>query len=346
VPEIKRKKIESQFVTQIAFIALLVCVTLVFSLLQKNFLSVKNINNIFKHLSITAIASLGVTYVVIIGKIDMSFYMTACFSAMTMSWIIKLGLPPSLAVLAGLFSGAVFGFLSGVLVGTFGLPDIITTIGTGSVAFGVAYLFSDGAFIYDNFMSSGISYLNEGSVFGIPLPTVIMLLLFAASYIYLNKSLFGRYYYATGENPIAAFFSGVKTKRYIIYAFVICSVMASVSTMITTAAQGNGNVKSGLNLLMPSFVAVYIGISAFKRPNVIGTFLGALFVEIMLNGFTLLNVPYYYGDVIVSVMLIISITMSKYEIIRAHFRGKLHRNPLMWGRPKPKIRAFRKGAVS
>ncbi|MCT4606554.1 MAG: ABC transporter permease [Marinisporobacter sp.] len=312
--ENKQKRISDDAFTIIVFFVLFAIVAFVFSQFSKDFLSVRNIMNILKHVSVIAIAALGLTFVIAVGHSDISFYMSACFSAMLMSWLIAKGWHPILCIVAGLLGGAFFGAISGIAVGKYKLPDIIVTIAIGSMAFGAAYLFSDGAFIYKNFLTSGIGLLNEAKILGIPLPVVIMLTLYSFAYILMEHSKYGRYFYATGSNKVAAFFSGIKINRVIIIAFIICSVLASMSTMITTAAQGNGNVKSGLNLLMPCFSAVYIGLSVFKKPSVIGTFLGAVFTSMMLNGFTLLSVPFYYGDLVISVVLIVAILFSKVQI--------------------------------
>ncbi|MCT4544837.1 MAG: ABC transporter permease [Vallitalea sp.] len=310
----KQFRISDELFSIIIFFVLFAIVFFVFSSISKDFLSTRNIINILKHVSITAIAALGLTFVISVGHSDISFYMTACFSAMFMAWLISKGLSPIICIIAGLLGGAFWGTISGLAVGKFKLPDIISTIAIGSIAFGAAYLFSDGAFIYKNFLSSGIGLLNEAKVIGIPLPVIIMLVLYICAYILMEKSKYGRYFYATGSNKISAFFSGIKVNKVIVIAFITCGILAAISTMITTAAQGNGNVKSGLNLLMPCFSAVYIGSSVFKKPSVIGTFFGAVFISMMLNGFTLINVPYYYGDLVISVVLVVAILFSKIQI--------------------------------
>jgi simple sugar transport system permease protein/ribose transport system permease protein len=309
----KQSRISDEIFTIVIFFILFILVFSIFSFLSKDFLSTRNIINILKHVSITAIAALGLTFVISVGHSDISFYMTACFSAMLMAWLISKGVTPIVCIIAGLLAGACWGTISGIAVGKYKLPDIISTIAIGSIAFGAAYLFSDGAFIYKNFLSSGIGLLNEAKVIGIPLPVIIMLVLYIFAYILMEKSKYGRYFYATGSNKVSAFFSGIKVNRVIIISFVICGMLAAISTMITTAAQGNGNVKSGLNLLMPCFSAVYIGSSVFKKPSVIGTFFGAVFISMMLNGFTLINVPYYYGDLVISIVLVVAILFSKIQ---------------------------------
>ena len=298
----------------LTFIILLAGAALVFQTLNNSFLSFDSVINMLKTVSTMAIAALGLMFVIIIGYSDISFYMNCCFSAMFMAWLIAQGWHPVFAIIAGLASGFAWGAVSGFAVGYFKLPDIISTIAVGSIAFGAAYVFSDGTFIFDNFLTSGITQLNELKIFQIPLPVYIMALLFIASYIVLDMSKLGRSFYAIGSNKKAAFFSGVSVNRIIVAAFIVCTMLASVSAMISTAAQGNGNVKIGLNLLMPSFSSIYIGWSIFRRPCVLGTFLGALLTTVMSTGFIVVSVPYYYADLVIAFVLIIAILLSKVDL--------------------------------
>ena len=310
----KRKGLSNEVFTIAAFAVLFLAVLAVFQILNKSFLSPASIVNMLKTVSATSIAALGLTFVIVINRSDISFYMSCCFAAMFMAWLIKAGLSPVLAILGGILGGLGWGAVSGVAVGKFKLPFIISTIAIGSIAFGAAYIFSDGTFIYENFLDSGIRNLSEFSVLGLPLPIYLMAVLFAACYIVLEKAAVGRRFYAVGANEKAAFFSGVNVNAVIIWAYVICGVLAAVSAMISTAAQGNGNVKIGLNLLMPSFTAIYIGWSVFRRPCVIGTLFGSLFTTVMTNGFIMINVPYYWGDLVIAVVLLLAILLSKIEI--------------------------------
>lgn len=299
--------------TIIAFFALFAIIVTVFQCLNASYLSFGSIINMLKTTSAIAIAALGLTFVIVIGCSDISFYMSCCFSAMFMAWLIKLGMHPIIAILGGIVAGIGWGFISGIAVGKYKLPDIISTIAIGSIAFGAAYIFSDGTFIFENFMESGIRNLSEWTFLNVPLPVYIMLILYGVAYVVLEKTNKGREFYAVGANKKAAFFSGINVNQIIISAFVISGVLAAVSAMISTAAQGNGNVKIGLNLLMPCFSSIYIGWSIFKKPCVIGTLLGAIFTTFMTNGFIILNIPFYYGDLVIAFVLILAIMLSKFE---------------------------------
>lgn len=317
-----KKQVTNEMITVICFFLLFVIMTVIFQLLNPSFLSGQSIINMVKTVAPIAIASLGLTFVVILDYSDISFYMTSCFSAMFMAWLIQEGVAPSIAIIGGLFVGALWGVVAGLAVGKYKLPDKISTIAIGSIAFGAAYIFSDGTFIYDNFMESGIRNLSEKTMLGVPLPIYIMAVIFILAFLILEYSELGRMFYAIGYNKKAAFFSGVPVVVVIVLAFAVCGSLASISTMISTAAQGNGNVKIGLNLLMPAFTSTYIGWSVFGKPCAHGTFLGALFTTVMTNGFIVMNVPYYIGDIIIAIVLLFAIFISKVDILSNVRKGK------------------------
>jgi len=302
------------------FFTIITIIIVIFSILSKEFLTAFNLLQALKYLANTAIVSLGLTFVVAVGKSDISFHYVSCFAGMTMSYFIGMfmggkGIPPIPAILLGLFGGLIFGIINGIAIGKFKLPDMITTIAVGSLAWGMAYLYNGGNYIYQNFLTSGIIQFSDGKLFGwLPFPVLYLFSFYIIGYIILHCTTFGRRFYATGHNPVAASFSGIKVEHYIILAYMICSLMASFSNMLMTAAQGNGNVKGGLVLLMPAWAAVFVGISIFKKPTVYGTFLGAFLIAIMQNGFTLMHTPYYVMDLIIGITLIFAILVSRIQI--------------------------------
>jgi len=310
-----RRKMSNETIMIIFFLFIFILVSITFTLLHGSFLSTRNFKLLFQHMSVTALAALGLTFVIIVGHFDMSFHMVGCFAGMTASFMIGEGYLPLPSIILGLLVGLIFGFVNGIAIGKFNLPDMIITIGTGSIAFGLGYLYSGGAFIYDNFLVSGILKINNSEWLGIPFPTILMIITYFIAYMVLSRSKYGRYFYATGVNKKIAIFSGIRVKLYIIIAFIISAFLSSLATILITSAQGVGNVKAGLNLLMPAYASIYIGISVFRKPTVIGTLFGALFTSIMLNGFTLMNIPFYFQDLTISSVMIITIIFSKKIII-------------------------------
>ena len=317
-----KQELSSKNKSIIVFLGMLVSIIITFSLLHDAYLTTRNFTMLFRHMSMYALTGLGLTFVIVVGHFDMSFHLVGCLAAMTTSFIIGTDMmmaSPEIggmhimvipAILLGVLAGIFWGVVNGIAVGRWKLPDMVTTIGVGSVAFGLAYLYSGGTFIYNNFLTSGILLLNEAEWFGLPFPVLLMLIAFVTAYMVLNRSKHGRRFYATGDNKIAAIFSGVKVKSYIIAAFAICCGLTSLAAILTTSAQGVGNVKASLNFLMMAYASVYIGIAVFKKASVIGTFCGTLFTTLMLNGFTLMSVPFYLSDLIIAITLIVAIIAS------------------------------------
>jgi ribose/xylose/arabinose/galactoside ABC-type transport system permease subunit len=297
------------FISIIGFVIIFVVVIAFFTIMNQNFLTAKYFMTIVKNVAIVAICSIGLTFVIAVNHTDLSFYLTSGFSAMFMSWMISKGFSVPAAVIIALVSSLVFGFTTGFAVGVARLPDIISTIAIGVIAFGCSYLFSNGQKIYVN--KSNISFLNDGNIIGIPTPVFFLLLFYIIFYILLEKTKYGTYIFSTGSNRIAARFSGINTNAVIIFSYILCTVFSSFAGMISTGSRGNGDVMTTANFLMPCFTAVFIGSAIFKRPNLLGTFLGAFLVRMMIDGVLLLGIPYYIGDMVTSILLIISLLISK-----------------------------------
>lgn len=291
----------------LVFFLLYAVIVAVFASLQPQFLTPNNAQTILRQMSANGLAALGLTFVIIVRQFDMSFPWVASFGAMTAGFCIAAGLPPVLAIAIGLAAAAFFGFINGVASGVLQLPDIIVTIATGSVAYGLAYFYNDGVPIHQNYMSSGIMQISNGRVLGVSYPIIIMLGLFAVSWVVLEGTRFGRAFYSTGESRRAAYLSGIPVRLYIILAFCICAALAMLAATIVTAGGGKADLRVGINFLMPAYAAVYLGSALFGRPSVPATLLGTLFMTTMVNGFALLGVPFYYGDAVASVTLLVAL---------------------------------------
>ncbi len=303
------------------FLFLLVAIFVAFTFLHREFLSTRNISNLLKHASVNSLFALGALFVVVVGHFDLSFHLVCSLSGMTTSFLIANDVAVLPSIFAGLAAGAVFGFFNGIAIGKLRLPDMVTTIATGAIAWGFAWIYSDGSYIWKNATTSGILLLNDALILHVPLPVILMLALYLLAHEILHWSRFGRCFYSTGENRVAAIFSGVRVKAYIIAAFMACAVLASLGAIIGNASQGSGSVRVGMVYLLPAYATVFLGSAIFKKPTVYGTFLAALFISIMLNGFTLMAVPYYYSDLMIGLVLIIALGLSSTMVVRTRVRA-------------------------
>lgn len=292
-----------------AFALVMAAIALVFWIQNPVYLSTGNVRALMRHMSVNGLAALGLTFVIVVRHFDLSFPGVASLSAMTLGWLIATGAPFGAAIAGGLVVGLAFGIVNGIVVARLGLPDIVTTIATGGLATGFSYFYSNGTSISQNFFMSGLLDLNDGRFLGLERPFAILALASLLAFVLLHRSRFGQAFYATGENPVAARFSGVPVRAMIIAAFVLCGVTACLSILLLVASSGAANVTAGNQLLMPAFAAVYLGAALFGRPSVPATLAGTLLMSMMLNGFTLLAIPYFYSDAIVSTVLILAISL-------------------------------------
>jgi simple sugar transport system permease protein/ribose transport system permease protein len=292
-----------------AFVALLAVILALFGVLSPQYLTRNNIAAILRHMSADGLAGLGLTFVIVVRRFDLSFPGIASLGAMTTGWLIANGhdLLPSIA--GGIAIGMVCGLINGIAISLVRLPDIVTTIAMGSITYGLSYIYSNGATISDNFMESGILDINDRQILHLDAPIFFMFVLYLLAFLVLHRSRFGRSFYATGENPRSATFSGVHVRLYVIAAFILTSALAVWAGILHCAEAGQADPSAGDGFLTPAFASVYLGAALFGTASVPATFAGTLLISAMLNGFTLLSVPYYYSDAIISLVLITAIAV-------------------------------------
>jgi ribose transport system permease protein len=176
-----KKTISADSKSIVIFLFLLVLVFVAFAFLHKQFLSARNISNLLKHASINSVFALGALFVVVVGHFDLSFHLVCSLAGMTTSFLIASDVTVIPSIFAGLSVGAIFGLGNGLAVGKLRLPDMVTTIATGAIAWGFAWIYSDGAYIWKNATTSGILLINDALILHIPLPVILMLALYRSN---------------------------------------------------------------------------------------------------------------------------------------------------------------------
>lgn len=290
-----------------AFLILLGLIAAVFQSFAPSYLSENNIHALLRHMSVNGLTAIGLTFVIVVRHFDLSFPGVASLGAMTLGWMLANDFSLMESVAGGIGVGLLAGLINGSVISYLRLPDIVTTIATGGVAVGLSYFYSNGTSISENFFMSGILDLNDAKFLSLDMPVVILLCTAVVAFIVLHCTRFGRAFYATGENRRSALFSGIRVKAYVLTAFGLCGALACLAITLLVASSGAANVTAGNQLMMPAFAAVYLGAALFGAPSIPATLAGTLLMSAMLNGFTLLAIPYYYSDAIVSTVLILAI---------------------------------------
>ncbi len=284
-------------------------IALIFHAFQPVYVSKANFLALLRAMALNGIVAMGLTFVIVTRKFDLSLAGVASLSAMTLGFAMATTNSLEMTVLSALAIGLACGLISGAMVGYGRLPDVVTTIAVGSIAYGMAFAYNGGADYSKNFFSSGLVAMNFKTVLGVQMPVFIMIVTALACGYILHASRLGLALYATGENPVAARLSGVSTGRSHMLAFGICGMLVGLAMLLQVAGIGSSRVTAGGQILLPAYTSVYLGAALFGRPSIYSTLCGVVMMSMLLNGFTLLSVPYYYSDAVVSLILVLAIIL-------------------------------------
>lgn len=313
-----------------ALIALAVVVAF-FSVMAPNFLSASNFLIMFKHVAITAILAIGMTYVILTGGIDLSVGSIAGLGGMVAGAMILNGVtlqplgvvvyPSVPAVIAiVLLLGGLAGLFNGVLVARFRIAPFIATLGVLYVARGAAMLLSNGA-TFPNLVgrpdlgNEGFPLLGSASVLGLPV-TVILLAVIALVAAFVAKDTpFGRWVYAIGGNERAALLSGVRVERVKVAVYVISGVCAALVGLIVSSELVAAHPASGETFELSAIAAVVLGGASLSggRGTVGGALIGACVIGVLGDGLVMMGVSEFWQMVIKGLVIIAAVVLDQLQ---------------------------------
>ncbi len=313
INDLKKKKEFKLNNTVVLFIVLIILFA-VFSYVGKPFFFSKlNLIPMLNNLSFIGIVAAVLTMVMVSGEIDFSvggnIGLTACLTA----FLIDKGMPGWLVVILALFSGLVMGAFNGMIVTVIGVNSIIATIGTMFIWRGIGYTLTNGESILA--INPVIDYIGRGFIFKvIPFPIILLVITFIITYLVMNHSKWGRKIYAIGSNPIASFLSGINVKKVKFINFLICGVTASLGGLILTSLTAVGMPQHGQGLELVIVSSIILGGTALGggRGQILGTLAGVLILSILYNFLTIMNIYYFYIQIVQGAVLIL--VVSTYEI--------------------------------
>ncbi|CAD7838102.1 Ribose ABC transport system, permease protein RbsC (TC 3.A.1.2.1) [Olavius algarvensis spirochete endosymbiont] len=294
----------------LAFLAL--CVVL--SILSNRFLTLPNALNILRQSSINGIIAAGMTLVILTAGIDLSVGSVLALSSVITAQLLVSGLPPLMAFFSGLFVGALLGLFNGILVTLFSLPPFVATLGTMTFARGLALSFTQGKPITG--LPESFRVLGTGFVGPIPVPVIIVLAVFLIGMFFLNLTSQGEQLYALGNNPVAARFTGILVKLYIIVVYSVAGVLAALAGQILIARLDSAQPVMGMGYELDAIAAVVVGGSNFNGGSggLAGTLIGVLFIVVINNGLNLLNIPSFWGQVVKGVVIAMALLFNRVSV--------------------------------
>jgi ribose transport system permease protein len=291
--------------------AILVLMWLTLAMLSPVFLTVNNILQITLQAAVMALVAAGQTFVILSGGIDLSVGSVFALSSMVAGKASEAELPLLLILLAGLGTGAAAGLLNGLGVGFLRLPPFVVTLGMLGIARGFALIINEGVPIFG--LPAGFQYLGQGRVGGVvPVPTIIVLIVYAVCYFILNRTRFGRFTYAIGSNQEASRLAGIRTSRYLIGIYVLCGALTALAGLTEAGRLNSTQPAGGISLELDAIGAVVIGGTSLfgGEGNILATLMGALIIATIRNGLNLLGVYAFWQNVITGALIIAAVYLD------------------------------------
>ena len=282
----------------------LVALFVFLSVATDSFLSAKNMLQVLRQICINGLLAFGMTFVLIIGGIDLTVGSVVAISGVSIVMMLNSGIPLPLAFVLALLLGAVVGFLNGSITALTGMPPFIVTLSLQGTIRGIAYVITDGRSVScDNEIFNAIG---NGYWLGIPIPIYIVAFVMIIISIVLYYTRFGRRMYAVGGNVTAAQFSGIHVKKIMIMVYVISGTLAALAGIILASRMYSGQPASGQAYESDAIAAAVLGGTSFTGGigTVGGTLIGALVIGFLTNGLNLLHISSYVQMIIKGLVII------------------------------------------
>jgi len=320
------------FVYRYGLLVVLLGLIVFFAATQPAFGTWRNGLIIMQSVAIVAIVALGVTVSLAADGFDLSVGANVGFVVMlTTSVMVIHGAHAIVAVIVGLLAGAGIGAFNGLLIVKGRVPDLLATLGTMFLFLGLTLMMTSGESVAPGMpiddqgtpapgkVWSEFMWLGRGEVFlDIRVPVVIMITIGIAVWVFLEHTRWGRTIYAIGGNQEAARLAGIRVDRMRVLAYVVSGMLAATGGILLAARLGRGDVGAGEPFLLEAVAAALIGFAVLgaNRPNAFGTFVGAIFVGVLINGLTMQGFPYYSQDFVKGALLVTALVMSFSTLFR------------------------------
>jgi len=290
-------------------VTLLLVLVLLFTLGNRNFLSVYNLNTIASYSAILLVVGLGQMCTILIGGIDLS--VGGLMSLVSVVFVVTFKATGAWAFPLCVVVGAIAGFINGNVLTRIKIPSFIATLGTGGILTSLALLVSP--LPVDVPASSyGLLDIVNGTMFGIPNVLLLTLAVFLFFYAVLRFTTVGRNIYYTGSNIKMSWMSGINIVRTRNFAFMLSGLAAAIAAMMQSCTQFGGDPNLGKVYILQSIAAVVVGGTALTggTGGAVNTVIGALTLGVMENGMNVVGVDAYFQQSILGIVIIVSVALT------------------------------------
>lgn len=291
----------------------LFAIVLVVSIMEPDFLTLNNLFNILRQVSINALIAFGMTFVILTGGIDLSVGSILALSSAFVAGLMTDGTSALIAVMAGLIVGAVMGALNGMVISLGKVAPFIATLATMTIFRGLTLVYTDGKPITGLSQGGWFELFGRGYFWIFPVPVLTMLIAFAVLYFILKKTTFGRYTYAIGGNEEAAKLMGIQVNKVKIMIYSLSGLMAALAGIILTSRLNSAQPTAGTSYELDAIAAVVLGGTSLSggRGWIVGTLIGALIIGTLNNGLNLLGVSSFFQLVVKGLVILFAVLADR-----------------------------------
>ena len=285
------------------FIALVVTF-IVIAALNDSFVDPNNLKNLLRQVSINALISFGMTFVILTGGIDLSVGSLLALSSALMGSLIVSGMNPMLAIL---------GAVNGLVIAYGKVAPFIATLATMTIYRGLTLVYTNGNPISGLSDDTMFHDFGQGFFMGLPVPAIIMLLAFAVSWFILRKTPLGRKIYAVGGNEKVSFIAGIKIERVKIFVYAITGFFCALAGAVLTSRLNSAQPTAGTGYELDAIAAVVLGGTSLSggKGYITGTLVGVLIIGTLNNGLNILDVSSFYQQVVKGIVILLAVLMDR-----------------------------------
>ena len=296
----------------------LVLICAIFAVIAPRFASYANFTNILTQISINTVISVGMTFVILLGGIDLSvgsvLALSTIVAGMTISYkALPVAAAIPLAVTASIVVGALCGLFNGFVSTRWRIHSFVVTLGMLNIARGAALQISDSRTIFS--FPAVFNRFGTETIFGIPIIFIMALALVILGSLVLGKTVFGRMLYAIGNNEEAVRLSGHNTSGYKIAAFTLCGASVGVAGIMYMLRLNMASPILGVGFELNAIAAVVIGGTSMMggKGSLIGTFLGASIIGVLNNGLLLLGMGDFARQIVTGLIIVAAVVIDTYR---------------------------------
>ncbi|HDR7898184.1 autoinducer 2 import system permease LsrD [Bacillus pacificus] len=301
-------------------IVLLLLEFILFSFINSDFLNISNLLFSTNDFLFIAIAAIPMTFVIVTGGIDVSVGSIMGLTSILIGVLWLNGIPILFAVIIALIISCLAGALNGLIIKMTDVEPLVVTLGTMFLYGGIALVISGGAGASGYEGISGLPdtfvQLANGSFIGIPNLLWLLIILMILCTILFHRTIYGRHVKLTGANENAAKYTGIKTKKVVIIAYILSGLGGGLGGAFLTAYFGSARADMGSETILPIITAVVLGGTLITggKGSIIGTVLASIFIGLMQYGLQMTGLTNEQSNVVIGIILILSVIMRHFKL--------------------------------